>query len=88
MRRGQAKPPKPRKDADARRREARLIRTQLQDLGIPDQDLEPVGAALDEFVDRAEGVTRTFKLPHLGVAVLLQLSMQPHVVSFARVRRV
>lgn len=78
---------KPAKQEEARAREAEMIRVQLEDLGFPEDDLKPIKEALQTFVDRGEGWTETYKLPHLGVEVLLQLSMQPHVVSFARVRK-
>lgn len=75
------------KSAEARAREAGMIRTQLEDLGFPAQDLEEIREALDAFVRDGASWTGTYKRRHLGVEVLLQLSMQAHVTSFARVRR-
>lgn len=76
------------KDQASRRREAENILVQLQDLGFPDELLEKPVQALRDFVDQGLGVTQTYKHPEMGVELLLQLSLQPHVTSFARVRRV
>lgn len=75
------------KSEEARAQEARLIAIQLQDLGVPEEDLAAMKAALRVFADEGVGHTQAYKLRHLGVEVLLQLSTQSHVVSFARVRR-
>lgn len=83
-----AKQPKQTKTDDARRREAELIRAKLRDeLGITEDALVQVLRALDEFADKGWGCTQTFKVPEYGIVVLLQLSTQPHISSFARVRR-
>lgn len=74
------------KPDDARRREAGAIRAQLGDLGFPEEALREVEAALEDFCT-GWGLTKTYRMPELGVAVLLQLSTQAHVVSFARVRK-
>jgi hypothetical protein len=78
---------RPVKDAATRAREARLITSQLEDLGIPEADLAPLKAALDAFAREGHGLTETYRLRALGVRVTLQLSTQPHVTSFARVGR-
>jgi hypothetical protein len=79
---------KPVKAGEARAAEAALILRQLQDLGFPDEDLRLPREALAAFADRGEGMTDVYKYRHHGVEVRLQLSTQPHVVSFARVRRI
>lgn len=76
---------KPVKTEDVRRREAEMILVQLGDLGFPDDALSGIRRALDDFC-RGWGSTSTHAFPELGVTVLLQLSLQPHVTSFARVR--
>lgn len=76
------------KDGETRRREAEMILGQLEDLGIPADALRPIRGALEDFVDRAWGSTTTHKFPDYGVVVLLQLSVQPHATSFARLRGV
>jgi len=81
------RPSKPVKSREVRVAEAVAIRRQLADMAFPAQDIQDMAAALSEFVSAGQGVTRTFKLRHLGVDVLLQLSMQPHITSFARVRK-
>lgn len=80
-------PAKPAKRPEARAKEAEMILIQLEDLGFPAQDLEDVRQALEAFVRDGTGWTHTYKRRHLGVEVLLQLSTQSHVTSFARVRR-
>jgi hypothetical protein len=75
------------KDEAARRREAEMIRVQLEDLGFPAGALADVAAALDDFASKGWGLTRTFRMPELGVAVMLLLSTQPRVTSYARVRK-
>lgn len=75
------------KSDDARRREADAIRVQLGDLGFPEEALREVDAALHEFREDGWGLTKAYKMPDLGVQVLLQLSTQAHVTSFARVRK-
>lgn len=82
-----AKPAKQLKDGETRRREAEMILGKLEDIGIPVDALRPIAGALEEFVDRARGSTTTHKFPEYGVTVLLQLSVQPHITSFARLRR-
>lgn len=77
------------KDAASRRREADMLRAQLEDLGVAAETLalHGVAAALDEFADRGWGLTRTFRLPEAGIAVTLLLSTQARVTSYARVRK-
>lgn len=75
------------KDEAARRREAKMLMGQLEDLGFPEETLTSVRAALEDFATEGYGVTRTFPFREFGVSVLLQLSTQPHVTSFARVRK-
>lgn len=74
------------KSQEARAREARMILVQLQDLGVPERALEAMRATLDDFVGGV-GATQTWTLRDEGVKVTLLLSTQPHVVSYARVRR-
>lgn len=81
------KAPKPVKDAAARQREAEIILVQLQDLGFPDVELARPAALLRAFAEQGVGATETFRYDGFGVEVLVQLSTQPHVTSFARVRR-
>lgn len=78
---------KPVKDEPAREREADLIRRQLEDLGFAHDVLGDVYAALDRFATRGEGSTTTHRFPGYGVKVILLLSTQPHVTSYARVTR-
>lgn len=80
-----AKPAKAAKAEEVRRREAEMILVQLGDLGFPDETLSGIRRALDDFC-QGWGSTSTHAFPDLGVTVLLQLSVQPHVTSFARVR--
>lgn len=79
------KTPKP---PEVRRREAEMIRVQLEGLGFPESALESPNKVLEEFVTKGYGSTTTHRLPDLGVAIMLQLSMQPHVMSFARLRKI
>lgn len=76
------------KAPEVRRREAEMIRVQLEGLGFPESALEAPNKVLEEFVTKGFGSTTTHRLPDLGVAVMLQLSMQPHVMSFARLRKI
>lgn len=78
---------KPSKAREDRAREAEMIRRQLDDLGFPEESLKGIMATLEAFVEEGVSATQTFKFRDLGASVLLQLSMQPHVISFARVRR-
>lgn len=80
------KEPKEPKSREARAREAEMIRTQLADLGFP-TGASDIWGALDEFVDMGFGLTRAWKFGDLGVEVMLLLSTQPRVTSYARVRR-
>ena len=81
------KTPKTPKTPEARRREADLIASQLDELGFAAQDLEDIRAALSRFAADGEGCTRTWKFPPLGVGVELLLSTQPHITSYARAHR-
>ena len=74
------------KTDEVRRKEAELIRSQLDELGFPEESLKDVQAALSDFC-QGWGSTRTFKFPDLGVSVLLLLSTQAHITSYARVRK-
>lgn len=76
------------KAPEVRRREAEMIRVQLEDLGFPESALDAPKKVLEEFADKGYGSTTTHRLPDLGVAVVLQLSMQPHVMSFARLKKI
>lgn len=78
---------KPVKSPEARAREAEMIREQLDQLGFPEEALRAPRGVLEAFRDEGRGATEEFRYPDLGVSVVLQLSVQPHVVSFARVRR-
>lgn len=78
---------KPVKDPSSREAEVRLIRLKLGEFGFAEDDLTGINRALDEFVTAGIGVTQKFKFRHLGVEVLLQLSTQPHITSFARLRK-
>lgn len=75
------------KDAGARAREAELIRSQLDDLGLPPSDIQGPLDALRTFETEGVGATRTWKVPAFGVAVTVLLSTQPHIVSYAKVGR-
>ena len=79
------KPAKAAKTPEARAREAEMIREQLDHLGFPDESLADVRRALDEFAGEGWGLTKTYRMPDLGVAVSLLLSTQPRVISYARV---
>lgn len=79
---------RPPKSEDVRRRETDLIRAQLDELGFPEESLEDIGRALQEFSARGYGVTKTYRFADLGVTVTLLLSTQPHITSYARVSRV
>lgn len=78
---------KPRKSAEKRAAEARMIRVQLEDFGFPSEALATILTDLEEFSVGGESLTKEYKLRELGVTVLLQLSVQPHVTSFARLRK-
>lgn len=76
------------KAAEARVREAEMIRSQLDDLGLPDTDeVVAIRAALDEFARDGVGTTRTWTLPGFGVRVTVLLSTQAHITSYARLHR-
>jgi len=82
-----ARAARPVKDREARAAEAEMIRGQLDDLGFPAYDADPLHKALRDFADLGYGTTEKHSFPHLGVSVTLQLSTQPHIVSYARVSR-
>lgn len=76
------------KDQEARRREAEMIRSKLDDLGIAEEALRRgIVTALEDFAERGWGSTTTHSFPEYSICVHLQLSLQPHITSFARVRR-
>ena len=80
---------KPVKEASVRRREAEMIRAKLDDLGLAEEALRRgIIPALEDFVDRGWGSTTTHAFAEYKCSVLLQLSLQPHITSFARVRRI
>ena len=81
------KTPKTPKTPEARAREAELIRTQLADLGFAHDALRDVVADLDRFANEGLGCTATHRFPEYGVRVILLLSTQPQVTSYARVTR-
>lgn len=81
------KTPKPVKTPEARAREAELIRAQLADLGFAHDALTGMVADLDRFSAEGVGCTATHRFPEYGVRVILLLSTQPHVTSYARVTR-
>lgn len=64
-----------------------MIRSQLDDLGLPGADLQPIHAALDEFAKEGVGVTQAWKLPGFGVRITVLLSTQPHIISYAKISR-
>lgn len=77
------------KDAETRRREAEMIRRQLEDLGFPAGAFAPetaLGGVLREFAEEGWGATTTLTFREFGVKVMLQLSTGAHAASFARVR--
>lgn len=76
----------PPKTPETRQQEARLIREKLGEMGFVDEALGDVDRALDDFAARGWGSTATHTFPELGVAVVLLLSVQAHVTSYARVR--
>ena len=76
------------KDEAVRRLEADTIRAKLDDLGMADEALgRAIQPALEDFAVRGWGSTAAHTFPEYNIAVLLQLSLQPHIPSFARVRR-
>lgn len=75
------------KSEEARRREVEMIRSQLDDLGLPEADVRGVHAALDEFARDGVGQTRTWKMQGFGVGITLLLSTQPHITSYAKLSR-
>lgn len=75
------------KNEEARAREAEMIRSQLDDLGLPEAEVREVNAALDAFARDGVGITRTWKVPGFGVAITLLLSTQPHIISYAKLSR-
>lgn len=81
-----AKPPKPVKTAEDRRRETDTIRAKLAEFGFAAQDLQEVERLMLDFEDQGWGSTREHRLPHLGVSLLVQLSTQPRIASFVRLR--
>lgn len=78
-------PKKPSKSDAARRIESGRIGSQIDALGIPEELLTEVRAALEEFAINGHGVTKTVRLPDLGAGISLLLSTQPHIVSYARI---
>ena len=74
------------KDQVSRGREAEMIREQLDHLGFPEEMQGGLRTAFADFVDNGVGCTRRFKFRALGVEVVLLLSLQPRVTSYARVR--
>ena len=74
------------KPVETRVAEAVAIRRQLADMGFPAADIADLRAALSRFAATGQSVTHTYRLPRLGVDVMLQLSARPHATSFARVR--
>ena len=81
-----AKPRKPVKTAEDRRRETDTIRAKLAEFGFAAQDLQEVERLMLDFEDQGWGSTREHRLPHLGVSLLVQLSTQPRITSFVRLR--
>lgn len=79
--------PKPTKTQAQRTAEAVRIRAQLEEFGFPEETLTDIKDALRDFVN-GYGVTKTYVMRDLGVSVLLLLSLQPHVTSYARLRKV
>lgn len=76
------------KTAEARAAEALLIESQLSSFGFPaDEVLDAPRAALRAFAADGVGSTTMQRLPALGVSVMLLLSTQPHVTSYARVSK-
>lgn len=74
------------KDKETRAREADMIRAQLNHVGFPAAELQDIEKDLHDFVEQGWGCTRTYRMPHLGVSVLLQLSTRTHSTSYARLR--
>lgn len=64
-----------------------MIRLQLDDLGLPREDIAGAHEALAAFAAAGEGLTRSWKVPAFGVTLTLLLSTQPHIVSYARISR-
>lgn len=78
---------KARKTPEARAREAEMIRMQLDDLGLPREEVAEAHRALDSFSIDGIGSTQSWRVPGFGVTVTLLLSTQPHIVSFAKVSK-
>ncbi len=76
------------KSEDVRAREAEMIRSQLDDLGFPDsEEIQAVHEALHVFVRDGTGVTHAWKMREFGVTIILLLSTQPHITSYAKITR-
>ena len=77
---------KPAKAAQVRFEETVVIRAKLLEAGLREEHLRAIDRDLAAFSEQGVGCTREYRVPELGVAVMVQLSLRPHVTSFARLR--
>jgi hypothetical protein len=79
--------PKHPKSPLARHAEAQALRTQLADVGAPEEVLGPIFAALDHFVTTGQGASGSAKVPGTRVVLRYLLSNQAHITSFIHITR-
>jgi hypothetical protein len=76
-----------RKTPEQLRREADALERGVRELGLPDSSLDPVLRALDD-LRRGVGFSGTLDLPDTGgLALVVKLSVQPHIYSDVRLTR-
>ena len=75
------------KTPETRQAEVRQLTQQLEEVGLPEEVLRPVHAALADFAASGQGYTHTVKVPGTPIVLHCLLSNQAHVVSHIRITR-
>lgn len=73
------------KTQQARTAEANNLRSQLSNLGLPEETLQPVLALLTDFENTGQGCTTNVKIQGTKIVLHMWLSNQAHITSYIRV---
>ena len=80
---------KPKKSDSARRTEAETLMEKIMSIGFPTEDpgIVELKRLFDDFADNGIGGSGAVHLPEFKVSILYKLSVQPHIVSDAIIRK-
>jgi len=80
---------KSKKSDSARRTEAETLMEKIMSIGFPEEDpgIVELKRLFDDFAEHGIGGSGAVRLPEFKVSVLYKLSVQPHIVSDAIIRK-